>query len=72
MSVFGIRRKIKAGVKKALGMEEGPSDTAAPNWQNRPPTPPAAQAAPEESAATEGFNPNGGCGSHGRGGFAGT
>ena len=53
MSVFGIRRKIKAGVKKALGMEEGPSDTAAPNWQNRPPTPPAAQAAPEESAATE-------------------
>ena len=53
MSVFGIRRKIKAGVKKALGMEEGPSDTAAPNWQNRPPTPPAAQAAPEEPAATE-------------------
>jgi Fe-S cluster biogenesis protein NfuA len=37
MSVFGIRRRLKSGVKKALGMEDGPSDTAAPNWQNRPP-----------------------------------
>ena len=53
MSVFGIRRKIKAGVKKALGMEEGPSDTAAPNWQNRPPAPTAAKAAPEEPAPVD-------------------
>ena len=55
MSVFGIRRKLKAGVKKALGMEEGPSDTAAPNWQNRPPAAPpsAAQAASTEAPAAE-------------------
>jgi len=49
MSVFGIRRRLKAGVKKALGMDEGPSDTAAPNWQNRPPSPPS----PSEPQALE-------------------
>jgi Fe-S cluster biogenesis protein NfuA len=50
MSVFGIRRRLKTGVKKALGMEDGPSDTAAPNWQNRPPEP-AARASTEDVMA---------------------
>ena len=49
MSVFGIRRKIKAGVKGS--MEEGPIPLH--HWQNRPPTPPAAQTASEEPAATQ-------------------
>ena len=54
MSVFGIRRKLKSGVKKALGMNEGPSDTAAPNWQNRPATPlkPDLSAKPVEEDAS--------------------
>ena len=50
MSVFGIRKRLKSGVKKALGMEDGPSDTAAPNWQNRPPEP-AARASTEDVMA---------------------
>jgi Fe-S cluster biogenesis protein NfuA len=51
MSVFGIRRKFKSGMKKALGMEEGPSDTAAPNWQNRPASP--APSIEEEAAVQQ-------------------
>jgi Fe-S cluster biogenesis protein NfuA len=53
MSVFGIRKRIKSGVKKALGMEDGPSDTAAPNWQNRPPTRQTATAAAEAALENE-------------------
>ena len=37
MSALGIRRLVKTSIKKALGMAQGPSDTAPPNWQSRSP-----------------------------------
>jgi len=48
MSVLGLRKKIKGGIKKALGVESAPSDTTAPNWQNRSPD---YMRSPEQTAA---------------------
>jgi len=33
MSVFGIRQKLKSGIKKVIG--GSPTDTTPPNWQSR-------------------------------------
>ncbi len=35
MSVFGIRQKLKSGIKKVIG--GSPTDTTPPNWQSRGP-----------------------------------
>jgi Fe-S cluster biogenesis protein NfuA len=49
MTPFGLRQKLKDGIKRLMGDE--PSDTTAPNWQSRPAEPaPAVQAAPVEEA----------------------
>jgi len=55
MSVFGIRQKLKSGIKKVIG--GSPTDTTPPNWQSRgpeevysKPTPAPAPAPLEEPA----------------------
>jgi Fe-S cluster biogenesis protein NfuA len=52
MSNFGIRNRLKRGLKRALGVGPG-ADTTPPNWQSRPPEPqaPAATAAPPVAEA---------------------
>ncbi len=41
MSTFGIRSRLKTGLKRVLGVGPG-ADTSPPNWQSRPPSPRAA------------------------------
>ncbi|MFT5681393.1 MAG: Fe-S cluster biogenesis protein NfuA [Myxococcota bacterium] len=53
MSSFGIRSRLKTGLKRVLGVGPG-ADTSPPNWQSRPPEPssaPARPASPVEVAA---------------------
>lgn len=54
MSTFGIRSRLKQGVKRVLGITPD-ADTQPPNWQSRPPTedayvPPAPAPAPVAAA----------------------
>jgi Fe-S cluster biogenesis protein NfuA len=39
MTPFGLRKLAKGALQRALGIQESPSDTTAPNWQNRTPEP---------------------------------
>ena len=50
MTPFGLRKLAKGALQRALGVQESPSDTTAPNWQNRAPTPAPPPAAPVEVA----------------------
>jgi len=42
MTPFGLRQKLKDGIKRLIG--DTPSDTSPPNWQSRPPEAPVAAA----------------------------
>jgi len=50
MSSFGIRSRLKTGLKRVLGVGPG-ADTTPPNWQSRPPAPAPVEAAPKPTPA---------------------
>ena len=52
MSTFGIRSRLKSGLKKVLGVGPG-ADTSPPNWQSRPPAQKPAPAPAPVKAAPE-------------------